>query len=201
MEEIKLEIALIHSEGISDIIINSIKNEIDDKTVNLTIKKRKSEIMVGLEWFMPTALTVYILKPYIEAFLQEMGKDHYQVIKKAILTGARKLVGKDKVVTINVLTSTNAPKKIIGEYSFAFSTLITLSSKYKVKFLFDDCLSIEELEDYANKIASFVMYNSDEEIMKILKKNQNIVILNTSICTYNRNAKEILVLNPIPKKY
>ena len=200
MSNNKLEISLAYLDIVPDELINSIYNEINSKNVKLTIKKRKSEPMAALEWFIPAALMVCIIKPYSEAFLQEMGKDHYQVIKRAILSGAKRLLGKDKIAEVKVISSQNSQKKVSRKYSLAFSTLITLPSKYKIKFLFDDFLSIEELEDYVDKITKYVFTNTDEEIIKIITRNGNIVLMNTLICTYDKKSKEIIVLNLIQGK-
>ena len=37
-----------------------------------------------MEWVMPTAAFVVIFKPYFESFMSEMGKDHYDLLKKSL---------------------------------------------------------------------------------------------------------------------
>lgn len=201
MEGSSLSIALLYVDLIPDEVIKEIQNESNGlPIVNLQIEKRKSQSMAGLEWLMPTALTIYILKPYTTVFLQEMGKDHFHAIKNLIITGAKKLIGKDKLIPIKVVTSSNFPKKLSGNYSVTFSVLIKISEKDKMKFLFDESLSKEELEEYAENIADFVINNSTKTIMKIIKENGIIHIINTILYTYDRKTKELIVLDPIPKR-
>jgi hypothetical protein len=197
MQNSKLEVEIIHSDIIPDSIVTSISEEITGNDISLVIRKVKSGPMACLEWYIPTAIAAYILKPYTDSILSEMGKDHYQGIKKVILAGARKLIGKHKMASVKVITSTDAPNKMKSNYSISFSALFALSSKFKIKFLFDDSLSMEELEDYVSKIADFILKNGDDEIMRIIRSNGNMIIMNMGICSYDKKTKEITVLNPI----
>jgi len=191
----KLEVAIVHSDSFPETIIKAISDEVSDENVSLTIQEYKNGPMASLEWFIPTAFALWILKPYTETILSEMAKDNYQLVKKIILAGANKLIGKGRMVSVHVITSTNAPQKARNKYSITFSVLMTLSSKYRIKFLFDDSLSKEELEDYAGKIAEFMLSNSDDAIMEIIRANGNIAIMNMGICSYNSKEKEIIVLD------
>ncbi|MBH02754.1 MAG: hypothetical protein CMP08_01290 [Xanthomonadales bacterium] len=49
-------------------------------------KQDDFEIQAGVELLLSTAIAVYLLKPYFVGFLNEAGKDHYQVLRRALIT-------------------------------------------------------------------------------------------------------------------
>jgi len=197
MENQRLEVGVFYVDTIPDGLVDSVRAEVKNCPLNLHVEKRGAQTVAGVEWLLPTALAVYILKPYTAAILQEMGRDHYHAIKKVIVAAARRLVGKDKLVTISVVTSSASPQKTSGKYSVAFSSLITLSEKYKMKFLFDDTLTLTQIEEYADRIADFVSSRTSEEILEIIRKNRNLCLMDTAVCTYDIKAKELLILDPM----
>ena len=52
--------------------------------LKLVQKQKAMGPSASLEWIVPSAIGVYLLKPYFESFLKEMGKDHYGVLKNWI---------------------------------------------------------------------------------------------------------------------
>ncbi len=188
-----INVVFVYSDIIPENIINKIVEENNDD-ININIEKRISGPYACIEVLIPTAFILFILKPYTESFLSEMGKDHYEIIAKLIKNTAKKFIGKDKIVPIKVITSTDSPKKT-GKYSIAFSVMLKISEKYRIKFLFEESLSINEIEEYSNRIVQFITNNRDEEILNIIIANKNILLINTALFTYDKRRKEIILLN------
>jgi len=198
MDDNRIIAAVFCNDLIPEEIIDELSAIAKESLIDLPVVRKKNEPMAGMEWFLPTAMALHFIKPYPNAFLSEMGKDNYISIKKLIITAARKLVGRDKIINIKVITSTSSPKKTDRVYSIAFSALAKISEKDKVKFLFDDSLTQTELEDYAIKIENFLLKNSTDDIMEIIKRNGELHIMNTSLYAYDHKTKELIVLDPLP---
>lgn len=59
----------------------------------------------ALEWLIPTALIVFIGKAYFEAFLKEMGKDHYALLKAGLKLLNSRLLGPKASAVVFVSTA------------------------------------------------------------------------------------------------
>ena len=77
-------IGILVPDNFPDTAIDQIHKELDTSGLYLEINKRKLGIWNALEWTVPTILVVYILKPYFESFLKELGKDHFEILKQWI---------------------------------------------------------------------------------------------------------------------
>ncbi len=111
--------------------------------LEMQIRKTPSTGMFSsLEWAIPTLIGVYILKPYFESFLSEMGKDHYNLLKNWM----KKTANETRLISIRTIVSTESPDKLSkpNSQSKVFSVESYLrSDNHKIKFLFDTTLSIE----------------------------------------------------------
>lgn len=65
-------------------------------------------IVAGIEWVMPTAIALFLGNKYLGTLLQEAAKDHYPLLKSAILKLVRRTTGKDREVTMRVVTTSAA---------------------------------------------------------------------------------------------
>jgi hypothetical protein len=50
----------------------------------VSLERRNPEVFAALQYLMPTAVVVYLLKPYFEKFLTKMAEDHYDWCKAAV---------------------------------------------------------------------------------------------------------------------
>jgi hypothetical protein len=50
----------------------------------VALEKRDPEVFAALEYLMPTAIVVYVLRPYVEKFLSKMAEDNYNSCKSAL---------------------------------------------------------------------------------------------------------------------
>ncbi|MGY8775714.1 hypothetical protein [Spongiibacter tropicus] len=78
-------IGVQYPKHISEGSISVFLSEIDHSGLSLAQDETEgNESYAGLEWLMPTAVMVFIAKPYFDSFLKEAGKDHYHILKNAI---------------------------------------------------------------------------------------------------------------------
>lgn len=80
-------------------------------------------------------ISVYILKPYFESFLQELGKDHYQLLK-TWLTNLSIDSRKIKAFTIRA-TKASQKENFSDTQSKAFSISLITKDDRSIKLLFD----------------------------------------------------------------
>ena len=79
-------IALAYQEPIINLdVIVGFEEDIQSPGLKVLVEPvPMPRVRAALEWLVPTAIIVYIAKPYFESFLSEMGKDHYAIAKKAL---------------------------------------------------------------------------------------------------------------------
>ena len=79
------DIGIEYRDDIDPLIISEFKNVINVQNVKYDERSRPSDSMYAAhEWAIPTAVVVYLIKPYFETLLKEAAKDHYPILKKAI---------------------------------------------------------------------------------------------------------------------
>lgn len=62
----------------------------------ILLEKRDPQVFAALQYLMPTAVVVYLLKPYFEKFLSKMAEDHYDLCKSGIKRLWSRFVSKDR---------------------------------------------------------------------------------------------------------
>lgn len=134
-------------------IIDSDMSEIEAKDLKIHIEKHKNETYAAMEWIVPTFFATYFLKPYFEVFLQEAGKDHYQLLKNA----CKKMLEKGKATQVQLISATKSTEKLSKSYSQSHSVSIVAQMKTnrQIKLLFDNNL---ELSDWENALEEFSNY-------------------------------------------
>src|SRR5438105_4143639 len=71
--------------------------------------------MAGIGWWLPAAIAVFITDKYVGTLLSETAKEHYPILKAALLRLARKAVGAHRVLHVRELTSSISPLKALSE--------------------------------------------------------------------------------------
>ena len=91
----------------------------------------------GSEILFVFAVALFLLKPYFDGFLQEAGRDHYIVLKKAIKSTWSHFFGKPDRIRMVKVTADGVEE---AEHSFSFSIYAEIDGGRKVKLLFpEDC--------------------------------------------------------------
>ncbi len=96
----KADIVISHSKNFPNEIVEGFKSIVKSKEMNFMQEERDDNIYGMSEWFLPTALILYVSKPFFESFPKEAGKDSYVFLKKGILYLAKVILGKNKKVNI-----------------------------------------------------------------------------------------------------
>jgi hypothetical protein len=179
-----------------DILIDHLTKEVKFDRLEFQIVKTPQITYASLEWAIPTAIAVYIIKPYFESFLKEAGKDHYYILKKWI----QKIVNDSRLMKVTTLTSTNSIHKTDSSntQSKAISIFLEIPKIGVVKLLFDEQLdnniwnrNIDKIFDW---IYDYYEKNSNDSISQQLlqlKRKEN----DTFYAIIDRKTNEWMFIN------
>lgn len=119
------------------------------------IEKRRThtEMYAASEWFIPAAIMVYIAKPYFESFLSEMGKHHYQLLKKGLVC----LVEKSVLSNAKIVASGTQKLPSGKKYSVGMSILVQADQLGTIKFLLEEGMDVSDAAVTVDRITSFAM--------------------------------------------
>lgn len=168
-------IGLLIDESFPDIILERFQTELYHPSLNVAIKKaRLGGPYNSLEWAIPTAIGVYILKPFFESFLKEAGKDFYDVFKKWV----KKTSNDTRSIKVHTISSTQSKDKLQSNNSQSkvFSIqIISNDQSHNVKFLFDEDLPQEvwdkAIDNLFLLLEKHYSLNSTDEISVTIKRD------------------------------
>jgi len=195
-------LVISYLENIPDEVPNDFVDAVQQPNLKL-IKDRieKPGPFAGVEWLLPTAVIVFVTKAYFDAFLKEMGKDHYSLLKKGILSIWNKLLSKDRKIRLTSIGTTG--KVNSAKYSLAFSVWSELNDQYKLKFLFDDELTEKQFETNVSLILKFLeaihMGEGNKEDYLIIEDNV-IHSGRTVLIAFDKETNKLRMVSPIPNK-
>lgn len=124
-------------------------------------KIKETTAYAALEWTIPTAIVAYIVKPYFEAFLQEAGKQHFEILSKKLKT----LINRGKQMNVRLVSASKSTEKLNRAYnqSMAISILFEIKNGKIIKLLFDNDLEKEDWDNAIDQILEFVIENYENE--------------------------------------
>lgn len=195
-------ILISYEEDIPEEIPKSIIEEVQHQDLNLVAEAReKSGPFAGMEWLLPTAIVIFITRSYFDAFLKEMGKDHYNLLKKGILSVWGKLFSDSREINL-VSVGTSGKIKKGNPYSLAFSIWSDFNNEYKVKFLFEDNLERDEFENNITLIMKFLetIHTGEGNVANYIV-NENIRHSGrTILVTFDKGSKKLKMISPFPER-
>lgn len=154
----------------------------------------------ALVWLIPTAIVVYIAKPYFESFLREMGKDHYSVTKKALLNLHARIASRlgDR---LRIFASKGKIDPDIHKYSPFFSIEAQSPFGYRVKLLIQTEMQPEHfnlsVEAFLRLMAE--IHGLEERSTHTDSMLSNKPIGSMFLVSYNTESGELEYVNPIPE--
>ena len=145
------QLLLVHHERVPSDVLDQFCSDIDADSLDF-----RREILppgglhAGLEILLFPAVALLLLKPYFEGFLQEAGRDHYVVLKKAIKSTWSHFFGKHDRIRLVRVTADGVEE---AERSLSFSIYGEIDGGRRVKLLFpEDCSE----DEYSAAIDAFL---------------------------------------------
>lgn len=132
-----MHIGLVIEERVPRELLADFVNDVDAKGLDLVLESRpNSGAFMGVHWLIPTAVMLYITKSYFDGFLGEMGKDHYDALKK----GLKALRDRLSLVKVTLIKSAELKAPEGQPYSMFFSIWLDTQGEGHLKFLVpQDC--------------------------------------------------------------
>lgn len=187
----RIDIAIAYPDYFPENFGEVITSDIQHEKLHLLLKREETKAWSSLEWAIPGLIAVYILKPYFEAFLEEAGKDHYNLLKQSL----SKLLKLNKNAPIETVVSKSTPKKLNKEntQSKAISIHIEIKDERTIKLLFDNELELDDwtkaLENILDTVQKNYLESPNDELtlaLNPLKEDPRIEIF----AKINKDTKE-----------
>ena len=125
-------------------VLGEFCNEIEDKSLSFQKEELPSRgPQSSLEVFLFTSVALFVLKPYFDGFLNEAGKHHYKIFRKALKRLWKHFFSNNRKLRVAILTVNGEVKQ---KYSPTFSIYTEIDNSKKVKFLIHEDCSQDEYE-------------------------------------------------------
>lgn len=136
-------------------------NQFIESGILVEYRVKEAKAYAALEWTIPTAIVAYIVKPYFEAFLQEAGKQHFEILSKKLKT----LINRGKQMNVRLISASKSTEKLNKAYSqsMAISILFEIKNGKIIKLLFDNDLEKEDWDNAIDQILEFVIENYEND--------------------------------------
>lgn len=147
---------VVLSSSIPDECIRPFVDAASEGDLAITVDRRPGdESYAGLEWYLPTAVVLYLSAPYFDGLLGELGKQHYRAIRQGIVSLWSTLFGSDRTVRIRVFASGSSKVDPNPEYSRGLSVMARTGGGKIYKLLLRDAASREELDASISSFLDF----------------------------------------------
>lgn len=193
----QLHIGLLHEDQIPEVFFQEFEESITAPGLIFKCETRPSGVpFYGIEWLMPTVVLAYVAKPYFESFLKEMGKDHYDLLKKGFNKLYERFAGPRapdvKIVATEGKSSKDQP------YSLFFSVVAEAPDGVRLKLLIPRPIEQTEYEIAISRFLDLVQstYGGDvpEDVAKTFKDAP--ITSGTVLVTYEAATGKLVPVDP-----
>ena len=164
-------LALIFQEDVPEEVVGEFIDDVRSSGQPISTESHPIDAYAGIEWYLPTAVILFITQSYFSSFLKEAGKDHYEVLKKSVAKLYSKFFGSDPEAKISVVTS--GEKKAQLMHSMAFSIVAQIEDGQTVKLVIP--IDTSELE-YGDSISAFFSFLESYHDSKMLPKDCSFAV-------------------------
>ncbi|MEZ6056207.1 MAG: hypothetical protein R3C01_05840 [Planctomycetaceae bacterium] len=139
------EIGIEYIGGISEEYFSEFADGVESGGATLLSKPRENVYYAALEWVVPTAIAVYIGKPFVDGILKRAANDFGDTVYPKIKDAVKQLVRKVFVgQPLSFTTVTSSSAKLTSVESTIFSVCAFGPDGTKMKFIFNERLNEAE---------------------------------------------------------
>lgn len=193
----QLHIGVLHEDQIPNAFFQEFEESISAPGLIFERGSRPSGVLfAGVEWLMPTAVVAYVAKPYFESFLKEMGKDHYDLLKKGFNKLYERFAGPRtpdvKIVATQGKLSEEQP------YSLFFSIIADAPDGVCLKLLIPRPIEQAEYEIAISKFLDLVqsIYGGDMAGNMVKTFKNAPITSGTILVTYEKATGTLVPVDP-----
>lgn len=108
------------------------------------LERRDPQVFAALQYLMPTAVVVYLLKPYFEKFLSRMAEDHYDLCKVGVKKLWSRFASKDRSIVSHAIGTEG--KIFETDLALELSLVALSADQQRFSLLFPRSVSESEFE-------------------------------------------------------
>ena len=193
-------IGISYEGNIPESTFSEFLDDVSNEKLLINVKSREQGgPHAGFEWLLPTMVVAYISKSYFDAFLKEMGKDHYLLLKKGLASLRARLVG-EKAPEVTIISTPGKTNKA-NKYSFVFSIIAEAEEGQRFKLLIQEGVSEGEYARINDAFLTFLeQYHSGNLDKKMVEKLVSVnVVGGTLLLAFNDDIGELEPIDPRPK--
>ncbi len=195
------QIAVSFSRNIPMETFRDFVDTIASEKLDLRVESRERDgPYAGLEWLIPTAVIIFIGKSYFDAFLKEMGKDHYHVLKAGLKALRTKVLG-PSAPKVSVVSS-SGKISAARQYSLTFSIMAEADERLRFKLLLRDGSSESDYEQVIETFLAFLAAYHEHSLgpQMIDKLKAARVVGGTLLLAFDPDTKTLEPVDPVPTK-
>lgn len=158
-------LGLRYVEGFDSDHVEEFLNDVKGTGIEPVVEVRENSPYMALEWVVPTAIAIYLGKPFIDVFLKRAADDLADAVYPKIKTAFKKIVKRlffEKPVSLMVVTKSG--KKVGGDpSSLVFSVYSVAKTGHRLKFIFNDQITPIDCEAYVEELFELLAYHHGTE--------------------------------------
>lgn len=187
------EMFLSFTYGTSPEQVARIAREFEAAGFAVAVEQRKFEAFAALQYLLPTALFVYVVKPYTDKFLSKLAEDNYEQLKSALQKLWLRYLAPDR--TERTYEVASSPGKLEqSELAMDLSFIANTSDGQFFKLLFKDGVPPSEFLAAVSEFYSLLHeHESDPQLSPIRKACESGRSRSQRILIYESDAGGRLV--------
>jgi len=201
----EVDLAVLYLDSIPPDRFDPIRDLAISDDLTIAEESRENAPYAALEWFIPTAIAVYVGMKFIDAFLGRAAQDFadttYPRVKDALLSVAKRFLI-DERAAFGVVSS--SPLKSTNPYSSIFSILAVSRFGVGIKFVFDRPLSLDEYENAIDAVFRTLQkhFSSDDERDDLLTQLEKLGLPQNRMIflIYNESEQRWDVVDPVRRE-
>lgn len=189
-------LVLVYEDNREKEILNRFLDAINNDKLSVEVKEiPPMGPMMGVHWLMPTAAFLFITQSYFNSFFNEMGKDHYNILKNELIELKDDFFGEDapKRVLVTSSSSQNKVNESANKYSLDFSIMAEANNGNRFKLLIPKEISNKE---YTSTIICFLEFLKKYNNNEIDEISNEFIFSKTILITYNSDSDNLEFVNP-----
>lgn len=175
-------------DNIDDIYAAEIIKLSKDEMIIKGVRTEAERLWAANEWIIPTTFVVTITGLFFKSFLEEAGKDAYQVVKSKLID----YLAKRREIKVKLITS--SPDKLSKNYdqSLSISLRARLHTKLLVKVLISEKVEDDEVGE---------MLQGMFQVLELLYQDFQQQVPEESIDSQSRPTEIYLLANPETRQW
>lgn len=193
------DVGLIFIESFEDPSFAEFSRDLSAEGLDVRIESRPDPgAYAGIEWLLPTAVVVFLGRSYFDAFLKEAGKDHYQLLRKALMKVSKRFFSKGTPQGRVIFTPGKAESEI-PRYSLSYSVIAEVGDGLRVKLLLRSDLDAELCNEAQASFLKFLSsaYDGSLDVSSVRGLARAVPLNNTLLLAYNHEDRLLEVIDPL----